>query len=362
MKMKQIDGFTTIDNFAVMVHPGILFRPTYAAYYLANGYSVELINAGEDKKRISIMLEIDNSSPNREVIVTIAGNYETGTKYKTRSDRGLNHLKLYSAKSLRNILTQLEQTIDEMYIMRYMSRDDLRLVDSGADIDHDMLFRIVRNIIRGFRHDVANCFYKYKTVMTTLMNYTDRPDELNKQLCKIAYKLVLTGKKTVALVEGDDVSIVIRLLITKDKTKISSAMLIYDSLTKMPKSYDTYSLDKVEFNKSFKALSSKEVIEICKGLNKAFPKDLLVFIRDRYADAKMREYFNGLLKLRKVVGNGEEVSDDLVKTLNDHGLVSALRLISTMLTWYINQNYEMIVNSAVDVSIVTMRMEDVLNI
>lgn len=360
MKMKQIDGFTTIDNFAVMVHPGITFRPTYAAYYLANGYSVELLNAEDDKKRISIMLEIDNSSSDREVIVTIAGNHETGTKYKTRSDHGLNYLKRYNAKSLRNILTQLEQTIDEMYIMRYMSRDDLRLVDGGDDLDHDTLFRIVRNIIRGFRHDVANCFFKYKTVMATLMKYTDRPDELNKQLCKIAYKLVRTEKRTVALVEGDDVSIVIRLLITKNKTKISPAMLIYDSLTKMPKSYDIYSLDRVEFNKSFKDLSSEEVIEICKGLIKSFPKDLLVYIRDRYADAKMKEYFDGLLKLRKVVGNGEEVSDDLAKTLNNHGFVSALRLISTMLMWYINHNYEMIVNSAVDVSIVTMRMEDVI--
>ena len=278
----------------------------------------------------------------------------------TKSDRGLNHLKRYNAKSLRNILTQLEQTIDEMYIMRYMSRDDLRLVDSGVDLDHDMLFRIVRNIIRGFRHDVANCFYKYKTVMTTLMKYTDRPDDLNKQLCKIAYKLVRTEKKTVALVEGDDVSIVIRLLITKDKTKISPAMLIYDSLTKMPKSYDIYSLGKVEFNKSFKDLSSEEVVAICKGLNKAFPKDMLVYVRDRYDDAKMKEYFDGLFNLRKVVGNGEEVSDDLAKTLNNHGLISVLRLISTMLMWYINQNYEMIVNSVVDVSIVTMRMEDVI--
>ena len=137
-------------------------------------------------------------------------------------------------------------------------------------------------------------------------------------------------------------------------------MLIYDSLTKMPKSYDIYSLGKVEFNKSFKDLSSEEVVAICKGLNKAFPKDMLVYVRDRYDDAKMKEYFDGLFNLRKVVGNGEEVSDDLAKTLNNHGLISVLRLISTMLMWYINQNYEMIVNSVVDVSIVTMRMEDVI--
>ena len=360
MKMKQIDGFTTIDNAAVIDHPNKTFRPTYAAYYLANGYTVELINAKEDNKQISIILKRDDILPSRDILIIVTGRYETGTEYLTKSDSGFNHLKRYNIESLRSILTQLKQTIDETYIMKYVNMDDWRLSRSNKNLSYDVILRVVKSIIKGFRHDVANCFYKYKVVMQTLTRYTDRTAELNNQLFKIAYKLVRTDKKTVALVNGDDVSIVIRLLITKDKTNISPAMLIYDSLTKMPKSYDIYSLDKVEFNKSFKELSSEEVIEICKGLNKAFPKDLLVFIRDRYADDKMREYFNGLLKLRTLVSKGEEISDDLVKSLYDHGLVSVLRLISKMLMWYINQNYEMIVNSEVDVSIVTMRVEDVI--